>query len=303
VPDSLERLLRQAMAKDPAARPQTAMELIRGLQTVEQELRLPVTQPILPASDPGDRDSGQSTGPHTLSTRAVGDSTIVRGLPAVDNTGGVRVARHGPAQPADPWLIDGGPGGRVRQFPPEAPESATLARPRAVVPGGEAGQDGPGRAHPAGPRAGDAGRQGGGKSRRVLALSGGGVLLALVAVVAVLGHGHGGGSPAPGLTASRPPTQPGIAGDPLGLGPGTPTVTARGVGGQQVEFSWVYVNSASSDSFRVQVNGESGKSARPKKPDLVLTVAQGQRVCIQVQVISTGGVTSPESSVSCWPKS
>ena len=30
VPDSLERLLRQAMAKDPAARPQSAMELIRG---------------------------------------------------------------------------------------------------------------------------------------------------------------------------------------------------------------------------------------------------------------------------------
>jgi serine/threonine protein kinase len=52
VPESLERLLRQAMAKDPAARPQTALDFIRGLQAVEQELRLPLTQPILPADEP-----------------------------------------------------------------------------------------------------------------------------------------------------------------------------------------------------------------------------------------------------------
>jgi serine/threonine protein kinase len=59
VPDSLERLLRQAMAKDPAARPQSAMELIRALQSIEQELRLPLTHPILPADEPahgGTRD-------------------------------------------------------------------------------------------------------------------------------------------------------------------------------------------------------------------------------------------------------
>jgi serine/threonine protein kinase len=43
VPESLERLLRQAMAKDPDARPQTALDLIRGLQVIEQELRLPLT--------------------------------------------------------------------------------------------------------------------------------------------------------------------------------------------------------------------------------------------------------------------
>jgi len=61
-PDSLERLLRQAMAKDPAARPQSAMELIRGLQSVEQELRLPLTHPILPADEP----SGDTRGGDTI---------------------------------------------------------------------------------------------------------------------------------------------------------------------------------------------------------------------------------------------
>ena len=62
VPDSLERLLRQAMAKDPAARPQSAMELIRGLQSIEQELRLPLTHPILPADEP----SGDTRGGDTI---------------------------------------------------------------------------------------------------------------------------------------------------------------------------------------------------------------------------------------------
>jgi serine/threonine protein kinase len=53
VPASLERLLGQAMAKDRAARPRSAMELIRGLQSVERELRLPLTRPILPVGEPG----------------------------------------------------------------------------------------------------------------------------------------------------------------------------------------------------------------------------------------------------------
>jgi len=52
VPASLERLLGLAMAKDPAARPQSALELIRGLQSVEEELRLPLTRPILPVGEP-----------------------------------------------------------------------------------------------------------------------------------------------------------------------------------------------------------------------------------------------------------
>jgi serine/threonine protein kinase len=284
VPDSLERLLRQAMAKDPAARPQTAMDLIRGLQSVEQELRLPLTQPILPAGEPVDTSWG--------------DTSII---PAV------RIEKPGPARPEaddptrarsprriDPWSpppsAPGGSGGRVRQFPPEAPESATLARPRAAA------------TQPVGTHADDAVAQGRGTSGRILALAGGGVLLAavLAAAVLVLGHSHG-STQAPAMTAGG---QPGIAQDALGVTPGKPTVTARSIGRQRVEFSWVYTRSAPSDSFVVQVNGGSWKPVTPRKPDLVLSVAQGQRVCIQVQVVSSGGGEgSPPSSVSCWPAS
>ncbi len=48
VPDSLDRLLQQAMAKQPQARPPSALAFARGLQAVEQEQRLALTQIIVP---------------------------------------------------------------------------------------------------------------------------------------------------------------------------------------------------------------------------------------------------------------
>ena len=85
VPESLERLLRQAMAKDPAARPQTALDLIRGLQTIEQELRLPLTQPILPADEP----SGDTRGGDTIARPLArgGENTFSAHRPASGPTG------------------------------------------------------------------------------------------------------------------------------------------------------------------------------------------------------------------------
>ena len=217
VPDSLERLLRRTMAKDPVARPQTAMELIRGLQSIEQEMRLPLTQPILPADGPKQGDTagarhdlpaasaqrrdhvprgfgqgpgqpgqpGQPGSPPGV-TRAsppgaalVGPAGVTRASRRGDWTparrpaprrcpvgarGGAGVcrgqrhpqARSGPDRPerlgghrgraGDPRARPGqarpvgsatAPGmARARHFPPEAPEGATLARPRMVAPGG-----------------------------------------------------------------------------------------------------------------------------------------------------------------------
>ncbi len=48
VPPSLERLLRASLAVDQATRPSTARQFARGLQTIEQEMRLPVTPMVLP---------------------------------------------------------------------------------------------------------------------------------------------------------------------------------------------------------------------------------------------------------------
>ena len=118
VPDSLERLLRQAMAKDPAARPQSAMELIRGLQSIEQELRLPLTQPILPADiAPGAGASPVGPGRHaatpprdlgtdTWSRTSGGGTTFVRGVPGAGAAPGApdrAAAWAGGAHRADAW--------------------------------------------------------------------------------------------------------------------------------------------------------------------------------------------------------
>ena len=60
VPASLERVLAQAMAKDPAHRPARALDLARQLQAVEQELRLPRTPLVVldQLDQPGGADDG-----------------------------------------------------------------------------------------------------------------------------------------------------------------------------------------------------------------------------------------------------
>ena len=108
VPDSLERLLRQAMAKDAAARPQSAMELIRGLQSVEQELRLPLTHPILPADEP----SGDTRGGDTIFRPRVGPGADA--FPA-QRPVSQRPVSQGPVSqgPVSPRQVPGGTGAPV----------------------------------------------------------------------------------------------------------------------------------------------------------------------------------------------
>jgi len=246
VPDSLERLLRRTMAKDPVARPQTAMELIRGLQSIEQEMRLPLTQPILPADGP---QQGDAAGGDTISQPPAhsGETTFRRGFgqgpgqpgqPGQDNDtrrrDPVRIDPRGSAATAeeqatrergpvrlDPWGSATAPGmARARHFPPEVPEGATLARPRRVAPGG-ADPSGATRAGFPGQAGGDLGRtdsagpsgaadpdQGRSGRGRLLALVGGGAALAVVAGVAVLALSPGGGQPGSPPADAAPATQP-----------------------------------------------------------------------------------------------
>lgn len=68
VPDSLERILRQALAKQPDLRHPTALAFARDLQTVEQELHLkmtPIVVPEDPTSEQGpptNEDPGETRG-------------------------------------------------------------------------------------------------------------------------------------------------------------------------------------------------------------------------------------------------
>jgi hypothetical protein len=370
VPDSLERLLRQAMAKDPAARPQSAMELIRGLQSIEQELRLPLTHPILPADEPsgetrgrGDtiarpRSRGKNTflgrGPAsgltdlppargvTEGARGPGawgqtippwigsadprthaapaawsdqghEATITRGpRPAgaeEDQTrrrAPMRVEPWGPAGPAgpvdddrtrtrgpvrlDPWGTAGpGTGAGFPEFQPGGREGTTMARPAALQPGGHAAA-GTGSGRPRG---------------RVLALAGG-LVVAVVAVVAFFtvgpGHGQPGQNPA-GVAQSTASSGEQNALGPGATAPGQPAVTAQRASTTQVRFTWTYANPAAGDTFRWQrVSGPAGApDGVTAKPQVLVSLAQGQSVCIEVQVRRAGGQASDPSQPVCWP--
>jgi len=408
VPDSLERLLRQAMAKDPGGRPQSALELIRGLQSVEQELRLPLTQPILPAdelsgdtrggdtiarpraraenmffgspasgltemppargateaawgpgagyADPrtqgGQAVRGQTQHSQTRGSQARGgqaqggygtaqpgqqpwgqtippweagadprphgapaawsggtyEATVTRGTrpagPDGDQTRArapMRVEPWGQAGPVDddrtrtrgpvrldPW---GGPGQGTEfpEFQPGGREGTTMARPAALRPDGRAAA-GAGGARP---------------SSRVLALAGG-VLVAVVAVVAFFTLGQGNGQPGQNPAPTAQSTASSGAQDAIGPGdtaPGQPTVTAHQADATEVRFSWTYANPVAGDTFRWQrVSGSAGTPGGvTTKPEVLISLPQGQHVCIAVQVRRAGGQASQQSPPVCWP--
>ncbi len=100
VPVSLERLLAHAMAKAPDSRPQTALELARGLQAVEQEQRLPRTPvvvldeqgrsalaevvPVAGSRPESDRDRTSVRTPTSLATADVVRTPSPAQVPEVD---------------------------------------------------------------------------------------------------------------------------------------------------------------------------------------------------------------------------
>ena len=95
VPPSLERILAQSMAKDPALRPGSALELARLLQGVEQELHLARTQIVVL----DDRGGAQAA----LPTSDGADATRVKSVQQVDGPDSSGVcAAPAPPPPARP---------------------------------------------------------------------------------------------------------------------------------------------------------------------------------------------------------
>ena len=235
------------------------------------------------------------------------EATVMRGTrPAVgegDPTRArapMRVDPWGQAGPADddrtrtrgPVRLDprggAGPGTEFPEFQPGGREGTTMARPAALRPDGRA-----------------AARTGARPRGRVLALAGG-LLVAVVAVVAFLTLGQGNGQPGANPAATTQSTASNDAQDALGPGataPGQPTVTARQADGTQVSFSWNYANRVAGDTFRWQrVSGSAGTPGGvTTKPEVLISLPQDQHVCITVQVRRAGGQASEPSAPACWP--
>jgi len=327
VPDSLERLLRQAMARDPGLRPATALDLIRALQAIEQELRLPLTQIILadepgasgaPASRDGDATlarglrrvdpgpPGRPPAAATDTTRARGavradprwepDTTRARGAVRADPRWEPGTSRPGGSAHADPrWEPAAARSGRHRQLPPDTPETATsvraaVARPGASAPGPDAAS-----ADAAGPAPG--------RRARVLGFAvAGGLVCAAVATVILLSGSPRPPTPAPTTSSSGPN---GSALGPGAIELGKPHIDVTRVGASELRFHWTYAGRAQSDVFRWhRVSGGTGRATGiTAKPELLVAAPGGQTVCITVQVVRKDGEPSPMSAVKCGPGS
>jgi serine/threonine protein kinase len=297
VPESLERLLRQALAKDPAARPQSALAFIRSLQSVEQELRLPLTpivvsveeqqpavgdeendgdatrirsarrieaQPPRPPSAPVTPPPVVADEPLEATVQPDGDNTRIRALRRIEPTGDPLAAAQAPRQ---------------RNIP-EPPQDVTTRRP--VAPSTDVDEATPASSKP--------------RNKLLPAVA------ALIVVVAAVGTGvalSGRGASKQAAEESAPTSTDDSALGPGATAPGTPAVTISADGQLRVRVNWTYDVAVPSGLFQWRVPGGNPHTAR--RP-LVLARKAGKPVCVEVRVIRAAGAeASPWSDGVCGP--
>ncbi len=280
VPTSLDRLLRTAMSREPQARPASALDLVRSLQSIEQELRLPRT-PIVVAEETVVETTGRVDRPGADATR-VQAPQVVRAQPSLPPV----VAR--PVEPPDPPSVAAVNGptptdltsrrGRseaaqvVSGSDDSGPPASTRLRGRALEPD-------------PGPDDSDAGH----KSRWVVVALAAVVVGLIVGIGVLLSSGQGSASPEQSSAATEPAP-------PLGAGdapPGKLTITVT-VSGSKVVFTWGdYDNQQDSDYYKWWV-WPDGKPQRTKLRQAEVTSSSGA-VCIVVQVVRADGVLGSEN--------
>lgn len=269
VPLSLERLLAHGMAKNPQARPQSALEFARGLQAIETEQRLART-PLVVLDDSGVAlpdvvaTGGGAGGTDPDATMVKAPRAVNAQSPLATGTGatwGATAAAEATSAPgAGVTSTSGEPAGSV----------AAAGAPRTIS---------------------------GGMLLTVVGV----IVLALVgALVWAVGF-RGDTSPTPEPTPSA--LTPTGGGGPIVDLPEQPALDARAESGRVV-FTWNYGAAHDGDFFRLRV--AASEATLPdaavttvKEPTYAATVPAGTIVCAQVAVSRTQGATGPYSNAKC----
>ena len=289
-PSSLDRLLQQAMSKDPAHRPRTALELARHLQRVEQEMRLARTEIVVLETDlPADEDAAAASRvPAPPSTPLAPAPVATPSGPSPDE-GVTMLKRAVTVRPSTPSPA------AHEALTERRPVRATPARPAAVT--GEETELRPRVAsptpppdtalHPTPTRAG--------VSPKVLAMAAIAVLAVAAVVIGILLSGSGERTP-PSATPSAPgPTDLGNV-IPAAV---EPTITARA----QADGVLFVAHGAPADaelrwSVRQPDNQYLAATAGPD--GLLVPMTTPGTACVQLKVAVDGALT-PYEKCQAWP--
>jgi serine/threonine protein kinase len=293
VPTSLERLLQQTMAKDPSARPASAMALARSLQAIEQEMRLARTEIVVLTDE-------QTRSVHRTGDTAAEEATYLKAparipSPTVSPVSSPLPRRASPAET-----------GRRPVSPP--PPSYVEAEPAVDRPAPmKAGSPTPPTIHrPTIPTAGEVPPTGGtaphdsGKRRWLIVGAITAVVCVSLIVGVVLSRGGGKGDQPSTSTNSIAPQDPANAGEDIA--PGDVELAGKRVGPATVKFTWTYSASRPTDTFAWRTR-DGAKSGTVSTPELTVADATGTQMCIQIKVFradgSNGSVSwSPATCVS-----
>lgn len=328
VPPGLERLLAQAMAKDPAHRPASALELARALQAVEQQQRLGRT-PIVVLDEQGhttlvSQTSGSPTGssgededrtrikaPQTVVAQPLGPSTQSPDDETRRRTdaGGARwspppmpgAARsHAPsrmpsAAPVRATAVTDPVHSRTAPLEADTSEEATVRRAGSALGAQAAPVPAPATAAPTSPLARPALLWG--------LVAGVVVLVGLVLFLVLRPSGDDAAAPVvrPSATVSMP-------GDDSAIGDGLfdkPTLSAASVPGA-VRFTWNYPQPSKKDVYRLSMgptpadagNPERSKTVQVAATTYTVKVPKGTKVCATV-LVTRSGQGSPGSTIQC----
>ena len=289
VPVSLERLLAQAMAKDPApARPRRSASPAPCRRSSRSSAsRAP---PIVVLDEQGQTTLADHSGPRPED--ADEDRTRVRSPKAVQAQG------PAPARPAPAAYQSRLSGSTTIPSASAAPVTTHHGRPGLAAVHDDAAEEGTVRVDRSRARqASEATEEPTSPETRPQAQISPAVTIGVVAglVVALVGVGAWalagrGDTPEPAPTTAAP-TVAGPTDDLLSI-PQTPAVEARAVAGG-VRFGWTYAGRERVDTFRVRVApaadalGEA-KYQVAKEPTHTVKTSKGRQLCAQVQVVRSG---------------
>ena len=304
VPDSLVRILRQAMAKDPSQRHPSAMAFARDLQGVEQEFRLKMTTVVVPddPTDVGPRplddgvDETRGRLPKRISPQAAAESDQRTRSPGGGGVRGPAVSAQGAGASASLLITSGGvPEGSGTSSAPDptpGPQIGAVPAPasnRATVDEVTGTRKRPTRVDAAVIDPGVVDETPEPRSRRATVI--GLVAAALVAVAVGLAFAFA------GHTAQQSPAAPTTTTAPLGSGvPATPEFAAT-VSGGVATVTWTNPDPQPGDQYDVSVKGlpPTMVSASPYSTHW----PPGKPFCVLVQTVNVGRTSSTNGDYQC----